>query len=242
LKLGIGFLLAAMAALINYYVNRPQEVEKFPIGIASKEINKGDVFRWVAGSEDNNIRFIELPSEGIKTNAEKILLTGDNRVAVLGARASRSFALGDVILLQDRAVELPNRRQLGPFRLISVGNQLTGTSGGRSGGSSNTITVAIELDSTTDEFGEPLFEKKARHLLEILANRKSKARHTKIIAIEIFPDDAMEINQPELDSLGELSSLPISGNERAVIVPLDNVTTLQAPLLIGQNIGFILSD
>jgi hypothetical protein len=166
----------------------------------------------------------------------KSLIPFDERQILDGQLATRDYRTGDVIFHRDLAApEITSQyEEIGPYRLISVGNRFATSvksdDSGSGSSSDDTITIAVPWP----------YDAQTRRLMDV--TRAQRARDTKeaptvkIDRVLVFPATGQETSAPE----GSDISLGLKPNERAAFISLDGIDNVPRVLQVGQRIGFVI--
>ena len=147
-----------------------------------------------------------------------------NRAILFGAKATRPYEVGDMILQRD--IQPPSEPTqwdtLGPFRLISVGERFTQADAdsplGTTGGDSVTISVNRE------------FDEKTRRLMEIFDPERGQGKsQTHIVAVQVL-GPASRRDSPNLEDDDVVFQT----------VSLKGIANVPSVLLIGDSIHFVV--
>lgn len=155
------------------------------------------------------------------------LVPYENRAILYGLTPPRTYKPGDMFFQRDlkAPIELAQFEVLGPFRLISVGQQFTKGDDNKdeaqidSGG--NTITIAVSAN----------FDDRTRRLLQIidpnLDPNRDKAK--RIVAIQVVPKEELA-----------KTAAPDGKNEVYQTVTLEGIANVPRVLLAGDLIRFVI--
>ena len=216
LMLAVGLALAA-AALNAAWLSATKHPPTFTG--ASTDIPPGETIT------DEMLSPVPVP--GDFDTLKKSLIPYDNRAILLGQSASRKYFGGDMFFQRDMKApfELAQFEVLGPFKLISVGQQFTQDDGSKaenqSDTSGNTITIAVNAN----------FDERTRRLLQIIDPNQDPNRDKvkRIVAIQVVPKE-------------ELAKSPAPDDKNVVYqtVQLEGITNVPRVLLAGDLIRFVV--
>jgi hypothetical protein len=244
-KLGIALLLAIIAGVLNVVYLHLRERPTLYLALGDAPVKAGQPFP----TEDN--KYKPLPIPGGVVAPETTFIAWDNRAIVFGLRAKRDLDVGDPIFQGDIAQAVPRYETLGPFKLLSVGEHLTGTvETDRSSGGASAITVEpLFVHPASGEEGNSdalKYNETTSRLLEIIDEQRRggdrAASHLRIVAIESVQDplSADESEVGRANSPGGRSSELLRSTPRAIIVAIDRVATIPKVLQIGARVGFVV--
>ena len=180
-----------------------------------------------AGEPITDDMLSSVPVPGDFDALRKSLIPYENRANLFGLTAPREYITGDMFFQRDikAPIELAQFDVLGPFRLISVGQQFTKENADKdesqidSGG--NTITIAVS--SNLDE--------RARRLLQIIDPNQDPNRDKakRIVAIQVVPKEELS-----------KTTLPDDKNVVYQTVQLEGLANVPRVLLAGDLIRFVI--
>jgi hypothetical protein len=213
LAVGLAFAAAALNAMWLSAEKRP------PTFVAAKT-------ELLAGKEITDAVLTEVPVPGNPAKLRESLIPYGNRTILLGRKAPRNYARGDMFFQRD--IQAPNEpaqfEVLGPFRLVSIGDrfkQAGQTDDKNFDPSGNNVTIAVSKD----------FDERTRRLLEIIDpnRRPGSAQTAKIIAVQVIPKE-------------QQSSIPAADDKNIVYqtVSLQGIENVPRVLLEGEVIRFVI--
>lgn len=213
LAVGLAFAAAALNAMWLSAEKRP------PTFVAAKT-------DLLAGKEITDAVLTEVPVPGNPAKLRESLIPYGNRTILLGRKAPRNYARGDMFFQRD--IQAPNEpaqfEVLGPFRLVSIGDrfkQAGQTDDKNFDPSGNNVTIAVSKD----------FDERTRRLLEIIDpnRRPGSAQTAKIIAVQVIPKE-------------QQSSIPAADDKNIVYqtVSLQGIENVPRVLLEGEVIRFVI--
>lgn len=225
-KLGIAAALAAGAIVLNiWWLNsRPKDPEFVAV---NKSIEEG------AEIKQEDLKPMAIP--GKLEDLQKTLVRWEDRPIIFNRRAIRSFTMGDPFFQRDIQGGPPQFDVLGPFRIISVGEeyrsgegQATDTGGG---GNSNTVTVQVRHFQRGNHYE---FDEKTRRLIQTIQGGEGGSTRGKqrIVTLQVYKKGT----QPP-------DAAPADGDKFVdvhLIVPLDGVDIVKKVLAVGDDIGFVV--
>lgn len=167
-----------------------------------------------------------VPVPGDFDTLRQSLIPYENRAILYGLVPPRKYIPGDMFFQRDlkAPIELAQFEVLGPFRLISVGQQFTQENNkdelqADSGG--NTITIAVSSN----------FDDRTRRLLQIIDPNQDPNRDKakRIVAIQVVPKE-------------EAAKSPTADDKNVVYqtVPLEGIANVPRVLLAGDLIRFVI--
>ncbi len=213
LAVGLAFAAAALNAMWLSAEKRP------PTFVAAKT-------DLLAGKEITDAVLTEVPVPGNPAKLRESLIPYANRTILLGRKAPRNYARGDMFFQRDiqAPLELAEFEVLGPFRLVSIGDrfkQAGQTDEKNFDPSGNNVTIAVSKD----------FDERTRRLLEIIDpnRRPGIAQTAKIIAVQVIPKE-------------QQSSVPAADDKNIVYqtVSLQGIENVPRVLLEGEVIRFVI--
>ena len=164
IAIGIG----CAAAFLNYLWMQQNVPTTQEFTIIKNDIDKGD--NVAADALDG----ISLPNVG--KNYSRFFVPYGDRFALIDRPASRDFKAGEIVRNSDftELDYLPDVDVLGPFRLLSIGNQLAGsrTPVSQSYGSQIPITFIVKAPKRD---GVHEFDSPTRRLLQLINHENSGA-------------------------------------------------------------------
>lgn len=179
-KLLCALVLGLAAAGLNvYWASQQNPTEK--IVVIKAALKEGQVIKA------DHLAFMQIPADG--SDSAKTWIRHQDRSLLVGMKSPRAYAAGDIVLQRDitAPVKLPEWSVLGPFRLISVGEQFTNDGEGYSGsGRGNSVTVAVPEDPTK-------YDDDTKRLIQIIdpgraTSKKgvSKEHLLRIVAVQVY--------------------------------------------------------
>lgn len=241
-KLILALVLAAVAAIVNvaYLASKESPAYYLAVSDDTSPIQAGDYFP--AADADGSYKAIPIPGDVSKLGST--LIPFDKRAIVFGMKARRKFVGGDPIFFADVVEDTPRYDELGPFTLLSVGEAFTGVAQpGEASAAGSAITVEPTYD--TDENGVAIYKEATRRLLQIVEARRNSRdapAHLRIVAIVARPlsGDHGAASLQSLTAPAPSSDALIRTKERAIIVPLQDVSIISNVLRIGTEVAFIV--
>ena len=189
---------------------------------------------------------VRIPGDVDELKKSFVLANRDSLALVVGARAPRNMTAGDLLLHQEMKANLPRWKALGPFRLVSVGEQVVG--GDYTGrDSSRSVTIAARVDA------EGNYDARVERLLDILNSQGRRSKDSasqRIVAIQLEPVRQSATPTPDGDTMVSTlapetgpsrAPLPLAADERGIIVPLRNVENLPQLLARGDHVSFVVN-
>jgi len=181
-----------------------------------------------AGQEITDDMLVAVPVPGDIEKLRASLIPYANRAILLGLKTSRNYTGGDMLFYRDiqAPLQLTQYEVLGPFRLISVGEQFTKTQPdgieGEVGSGGDNVTIAVSSK----------FDERTRRLLEVIdPNQKSNRENnvTRIVAVQVIPKD-------------ERSPAAAVDEKNMVYqtVSLQGIENVPRVLLAGDDIRFVI--
>lgn len=216
LSLAVGLALAA-AALNAVWLSAKKNPPSFTAVAADIP----------AGETITDEMLMSVPVPGDSDTLRASLIPYEKRPILFGTNATRKYARGDMIFYRDMQAprELADFEVLGPFKLISVGQQFTQDSDKKDDAqndvSGNTITIAVNSN----------FDERTRRLLQIIDPNqdpnRDKAR--RIVAIQVVPKE-------------EQAKTPAADDKNVVYqtVQLEGIANVPRVLLAGDLIRFVI--
>lgn len=174
---------------------------------------------------DEMLRAVPVP--GDFDTLRQSLVPYENRAILFGLTPPRTYKPGDMFFQRDlkAPIELAQFEVLGPFRLISVGQQFTKGDDNKdeaqidSGG--NTITIAVSAN----------FDDRTRRLLQIIDPNQdpNRDKSKRIVAIQVVPKEEAA-KSPPADAKNEVFQT----------VTLEGIANVPRVLLAGDLIRFVI--
>jgi hypothetical protein len=261
-KILIAAGLGAVAFVLNLIIlNSGPKPSSF--AVAAKAISRDHKIG------DADVSSVPVPGDPAELSKTFIPFTSEGMGQILGVSATRDYQAGDPILRRDLPTSAPPVDVLGPFRLLSVGEELIADSDGAAHGNGrdNTVTVAAKVRQTASkvkggsgrfEFEDPM-TLKLLQIVDALRNQRLGGRDSRlrIVSVVLLPkagspadgltlstatDDLADptINQAtNIVESQSLDALGLQADEVAVIVPLTGVEILPAILMRGNQVGFV---
>lgn len=218
MKLSLAVVLAFAAAALNAVW---LSAEKHPTTYVAAGID------IVAGTFITDAMLMPIPVPGDPDTLRASIIPYSSMPTLLGSPAVRTYVRGDMFFQRDikAPLELAQFEVLGPFRLISVGQQFTQANAKKdetqsdSGG--NTITIAVSAN----------FDERTRRLLQIIDPSRSPNRDKarRIVAIQVVPKEEQTASPP--------------AEEKNVVyqtVQLEGIANVPRVLLAGDVIRFVI--
>lgn len=240
IAVGIG----CAAAFLNYLwmqQNVPQ-IEYF-VAVA-RDIEKG------RNIVKEDLQLIQLPAAGESLDYTKYFIPYGDRFSLIDRPASRDFKKNEIFRDADftESDYLPDVDILGPFRLLSIGNQLAGSksTGTQNFGGRVPITFIVKMVKNP-QTGVEEFEPQTRRLLQLInyenaADSRSGAGRSdwRLMHIIAYPDNAPG-SSPAKDP-EEPVTYQLAEDEYAIIVEVPNVPMLMNVLMNSKKprIGFVV--
>jgi len=167
-----------------------------------------------------------IPVPGNSETLSQALIPYEKRAILYGRTPSRQYIPGDMFFQRDlkAPIELAQFEVLGPFRLISVGQQFTQENDkgdGQIDSSGNTITIAVSAN----------LDERTRRLLQIIDPNQdpNRDKSKRIVAIQVVPkDEAAKTTAPD------------DKNIVFQTVPLEGIANVPRVLLAGDLIRFVI--
>ncbi|MCA9266576.1 MAG: hypothetical protein KDA60_22100, partial [Planctomycetales bacterium] len=169
---------------------------------------------------------------------KRSLIPYANRAVMLGTRLPRALQRGDVVFARDLTPPDDGQKWdvIGPFELISVGEQFTESSG--RGDSSlrstrgNTITIAVGAD----------FDARTTRLLNVISadvGGKGKAAAVKIVAVQVLPAEGQA--RPASSTVPPAARADTAAGPLVYqTVSLEGIPNVPGVLLAGDFIRFVV--
>ena len=219
MKLTIAVGLALVAAVLNMMWLAAEK--RPPLFVAAGADLK-------QGQEITDAMLSAVPVPGDFEKLRASLIPYNNRAILLGLKASRNYPRGDIFFHRDiqAPLELTEYEVLGPFRLISVGEQFTeanaDASDSRISAGGDNVTIAVDAN----------FDERTRRLLEVIdPNRKNSgsASGVRIVAVQVIPKSTAA-SAPSVDD----------ANTVYQTVSLQGIENVPRVLLAGDDIRFVV--
>ena len=246
-RIAVALLLAGSAAILNYLWIRQNVPQTDSFAVFVKDVAVGQEIT------KDDVTSVPLPrvyySNDTQVNLENFFVSAKDRYSLVGLIAHRNFKRGQLILNSDKPSNdyLPDADILGPFRLLSIGNQISGmpsdsVSMSGSGRTPITIIMTLERNPKTNQLE---FSANDRRLFQLIDLEKSTASNSddqwKLMNITIYPDTPGDddVSLMPLDDSGSTGYV-LKENERAIIVDVPNVPMLSRVMMNSQTprIGF----
>ena len=228
-KLVLAGVFAIIAAGVNWvWLN---SAKKPPEYVAARDTLE-------LGSEISSGDLIAVPIPGDFDRLKKSMIPYASQSVLFGMKTSRKYEAGDVFLYRDLEApnELPKWQELGPFRLISVGERFTGVAKKEQDPASynqgSNITIAVKRK----------YDDKTRRLLQIVDPKKreeSDKEVSRIIAVQVYPSSG-SLTRTETKPDDSDFRLPLGADEVGLFISLDGVENVPSVLLVGDEIGFVV--
>jgi hypothetical protein len=228
-KLALAVVIAVVAGGLNMlYLNSKTESRYFLALSNDQEVKEGEPFPHDA------TKYKKIPMVGDSSQLYKTLIPYDevNKGAlVYDAKAARDMKGGDPIFFRDIADDTPRYNTLGPFTLLSVGDQLTGRVEASSRGEGSVITIQPEYVKDKE------FNEDTRRLIQILDAQSRKQSetpsHLKILQVIAHPATG---KSPGSETG---STAKVYQAADAIFVPLPNAK-VSGVLQIGTKVSFLV--
>jgi hypothetical protein len=230
-RLGLAALLGAVAIGLNLLWAYLQVGHSYVV--ANIAISAGTLI-----NTETMLDTVPIPGDPVLR--KRTFFASEDMALLSGRVAPKAYRAGDLILVQDVKQSTPHWKTLGPFRLISVGDDLT--IGKKATSASQTVTsVTVAVKSEFDE--------STRRLLQILDAQENQNSATpdsllRIIALSVYPSGTagdVDLVAGAATSAAD-DRLQLAKDEIAIIVPLINVAGVPGVLLVGGDVGFVVPD
>ena len=233
-KLVLAVVLGLTAAGINWLwlSSRAQPVKY--VGLAS------DVDR----DEKITIEMLMgVPVPGDAATLSQTFIPFSERRILEGRTATRPYRKGDLVLYRD--LEAPEAKsvyeELGPFRLLSVGNRFARSVKGDetiSGSDGDNIAIAVPWP----------YDQMTKQLVDITSaardprdDEADAERRPRIVRLHVLPSAEGDLAPVASGEAGDFS-LGLAQNQRALFVSLEGIENVPRVLLVGQNISFVIRN
>ena len=236
IKLTIAVIFAVLAAALNFIWVKQQLPKYDEYVIYKTKLKDGEEIL----SEHLDHKRLPIP----KSEYDKTLIPWENRSVLYGMKLSRSVDPDELALPSD-AVPVtapPEMTILGPFRILSIGDQLVSGQSARIDGRPKLPVTIVTKSPSKTETGK--FEENVSRLMQILDMEKksAKARGSDanlfyISSVVAYPKKAEEGDDPE-------NASPLEEDQVALALDLPNVPVI-TDLLLDANmrtaeIGFVV--
>ncbi len=233
-KLLIALGLGTAAAITNWMVLALQ-TQPTQYVAAAREL--------AAGTKIDEDDLLGVPIPGDTAELKRSLIPFANRSILFGASLPRTLQRGDVLFTRDLTPpdDIPQWDVIGPFELISVGDQFTVASGRSENSISstrgNTITIAVDAN----------FDKRTSQLLNVISDHAAANRTTdlKIVAVQVLPMRSQNsaLREPGNNAAVNMGGDGITPSQSQVVyqtVSLEGIPNVPAVLLAGDFIRFVI--
>lgn len=222
LQFVFAILFAAGAAGANwYYLSMKSTPKTTEFVIVAEDIPFGET---ITSKQLKAFKVLQ-PTEGANEIKDSSLIPYNRREVLYNMKAPKNYKKGDFVLFQDlKLLGPPVFDTIGPFRLISVGDQLTNQDLDGSG-SGKVLTLAVKED----------YDEKTKRLLQIIKRQEESGSEDpayRILGVELLKPPA-DTGQPETSN-----SLEILEGEVAIFVNISDLESNSGILLAGQQIRF----
>lgn len=241
-KLLIALGFAAGAAILNFLWVQ-QSLPKYK----DYTVYAFDMEQSTVIDDNAMLKKISLAERADFKNSDMYIPWNDRGV-VIGLKTPRNVKKNELVLNTDvTAKEVPPKfSMLGPFRLLSVGNQFIKKDASsqeqapssRGGSVVGRIPVTLIISKQIDSHGAMTYDTKVEqllHILELDQRSKSRNRETSIMAVLAMS------GSPAIPP-NEKDDNPLKPNEVAIVIDLPNVPVITDVLLKNPSpeIGFVV--
>ncbi len=220
-KFGLSLVLGLAAAGLNWMWLSSKKTP--PLYVAT-------VFDVTQGEELSDDKLMAVPVPGDVQNLRNVLIPYEDRAIIFGTPAVRDYTVGDVVFQRDIKAPLEPAQWdvIGPFQLISVGEQFKENyddeDGDYSATRGNNITIAVDKN----------FDERTSQLLEVLdanGSEKSNKDILRIVAVQVVSKGGID---------GSTAKAKSNVDDVFQTVSLSGIPNVPRVLLEGDLIRFVI--